>query len=677
MALSAARQRRPIVLVLGMHRSGTSLCSHVLSTLGVDMTDQIPAPGAETLLPDNAKGHWERWEIVDFHDRILGLFDRAYYSPSHDLRLPVAWWADPRVAETRREIVGFLERRMGADLFGFKDPRTVRLMPMWHQIIKELKLTPKIIYCLRNPAQVARSLHAREGMRLELGEYRWFTYNVDFFQYARGSEICTIEYESWFDDYRINLTRLRKFLELPEDQSEFEVDLAVSEIVDNALRHDDQRLGDANQPLIRSVYKLAQRAELDPAAREPLQNIASQFLSFQQLQATVRDSIELPAAVQDPVDNAAVVSDDGTFPRCVSFASFWQPEHIVQTGWRQHAPFAFWITEALQPGIFVELGTHHGFSYLVFCQAVQRLGIGTKCYAVDSWKGDEHSGFYDEAVFAKLNDLHERLYLGFSRLVRSTFDEARAHFGDGTIDLLHIDGRHGYDDVAHDFESWLPKLSDRAVVLLHDINVRERGFGVWQFWSELQVRYPCFEFMHGHGLGVAQVGKVVSEALKPLLDSRPEVKSAIAEIYAQLGRQSAQQEVLAELESQKAANDELAAQVVEMREALAEAQARQDLEPLRDQLNALRDAVAQAEREARERHAAEAAMRSDIAKALQLAQRQSEEVGVLKSELARARQVGRSALQALAAGSLATPYREPRLGWRQRIRHLLGAPRPR
>jgi hypothetical protein len=79
----------------------------------------------------------------------------GFFTPYHDFSLPVAWWADPRVAEVRREIAGFLERRMGNAYFGFKDPRTVRLMPMWHQIINELRLTPKIVFCLRKPAQVA------------------------------------------------------------------------------------------------------------------------------------------------------------------------------------------------------------------------------------------------------------------------------------------------------------------------------------------------------------------------------------------------------------------------------------------------------------------------------------------------------------------------------------------
>ena len=108
-AISGVVQRRPIVLVLGMHRSGTSLCSHLLSALGVDMADQIPGPRATVPTRDNPRGHWERWEIVEFHDRILGLFNRDYLGRFHDFALPVAWWADPRVAQIRREIVAFLE----------------------------------------------------------------------------------------------------------------------------------------------------------------------------------------------------------------------------------------------------------------------------------------------------------------------------------------------------------------------------------------------------------------------------------------------------------------------------------------------------------------------------------------------------------------------------------------
>src|ERR1700751_5618823 len=230
-AISSAVQRRPIVLVLGMHRSGTSLCSHILSALGVDMADKIPGPGNTSPAPDNPRGHWERWEIVEFHDRILGLFNRDYSGRFHDFALPVAWWADPRVAEIRREIVAFLEERMGDGYFGFKDPRTVRLMPVWHQIFNELKLTPKIVLCMRNPAQVARSLNARDGLDPEIGEYRWFVPMIDFFRYINNIDFCMLEYEEWFNNPSTNIEKLQKFLDLSWQQSEADLALVLSGLI--------------------------------------------------------------------------------------------------------------------------------------------------------------------------------------------------------------------------------------------------------------------------------------------------------------------------------------------------------------------------------------------------------------------------------------------------------------
>ena len=175
--------------------------------------------------------------------------------------------------------------------------------------------------------------------------------------------------------------------------------------------------------------------------------------------------------------------------------------------WVGHLPFAYWIIGAKRPSIFVELGTHSGNSYFAFCQSVKELDLPSQCYAVDTWQGDMHAGEYDNKVYNVVNKHNQENYNQFSHLLRMTFDEALNHFKDGSVDLLHIDGLHTYEAVKHDFDTWLPKLAPNAIVLFHDIEVHEHGFGVWKFWGELQKQYTThISFLHSNGLGVLYIG---------------------------------------------------------------------------------------------------------------------------------------------------------------------------
>lgn len=230
-------------------------------------------------------------------------------------------------------------------------------------------------------------------------------------------------------------------------------------------------------------------------------------------------------------------------PVCLEF-----PHWMAETAWAGHIPFAMYIMSAARPKIFVELGAHRGVSYCAFCQAVTSIGARTECFAVDTWEGDEHAGQIESTVLPALKEHHDTLYQDFSRLIQSTFDDALGLFDDGSVDLLHIDGFHTYEAVKHDFDTWLPKMSKNGIVLFHDTNVHERGFGVWQLWDELTGNYPSFSFLHEHGLGVLAVGREMPDGLKNLFEADERSTLSIREFFEQYGSRI---ETLLPLEQQK------------------------------------------------------------------------------------------------------------------------------
>jgi hypothetical protein len=187
--------------------------------------------------------------------------------------------------------------------------------------------------------------------------------------------------------------------------------------------------------------------------------------------------------------------------------------------------------------MLVELGTHFGESYFGFCQAVEENGIECKCFAVDTWRGDEHAGTYDEAVFYEVRQHNAENYARFSSLLRTTFDDALARFSDASVDLLHIDGLHTYEAVKHDFFSWLPKVRPGGVVLLHDTMARHADFGVWRLWEELCEQFANFEFFHSWGLGVVQVPGRMEDfgLLKLLFSGDSEQQGFLRQYYAVQG----------------------------------------------------------------------------------------------------------------------------------------------
>jgi glycosyltransferase involved in cell wall biosynthesis len=204
----------------------------------------------------------------------------------------------------------------------------------------------------------------------------------------------------------------------------------------------------------------------------------------------------------------------------------YMPPQLVSavSTWPGHTPFAFALVQMLRPKTIVELGTLQGDSYCAFCQAVAALKLPTRCWAVDSWENDG-----GEQSLAALRAVHDPQYATFSQLMRMTFDAAASHFAPGGIDLLHLDGSTDHAAAARDLQTWLPKLSDQSVLLLHNVSQLR------QLWREITLGKPHFLFEQSGGLGIVAIGKTISASLGEFLNDANTTPQLIRAHFARLG----------------------------------------------------------------------------------------------------------------------------------------------
>lgn len=203
--------------------------------------------------------------------------------------------------------------------------------------------------------------------------------------------------------------------------------------------------------------------------------------------------------------------------------------------WTSHLHFAYDLVATLKPALLVELGVDRGESYFAFCQSAVENQTGTRCIGIDTWRGDQHAGGYDETTFAQVSEHNRANYQSFSTLVRSEFDDALSQFESGSIDVLHLDGLHTETAVRHDVHSWLPKLRPRGILLLHDVDVRRKEFGAWKVWEELQARGRSWTFHDGPGLAVWQKppASPLPGFLEQLLAPPDEANATLADYYTE------------------------------------------------------------------------------------------------------------------------------------------------
>lgn len=194
------------VCIGGMHRSGTSMVTRMLNLCGVYLgpeEDLLP-PGA-----DNPKGYWEVSEIKNINDDILERFGGAWNQPPANL--PSDWGNVPDLGPLRQRAVSIINNLSQNALWGWKDPRTSLTFSFWRGLTGEQDL--KVVLCLRNPLDVAKSLRARKD-KVSYEHHVWYSYNQSLLTQAAGLPLIVTHYDSYFENPEAELRRVTDFLGL-------------------------------------------------------------------------------------------------------------------------------------------------------------------------------------------------------------------------------------------------------------------------------------------------------------------------------------------------------------------------------------------------------------------------------------------------------------------------------
>jgi glycosyltransferase involved in cell wall biosynthesis len=262
------------VLVLGMHRSGTSVLTRILNLLGVELgEDLMPAS------PANEKGFWEHRRVVEIHNKIFDLFGRDWNTVAE---LPPRWWDDPRIRDCRAELRDVLQQDFsGQRLWGMKDPRLCDMLPLWLAVLAEMGVQPRCVLTFRNPVEVASSLEKYHGTLPSRAYILWLRSLLNAERYSRGLPRAIVSYEAVLADWSGQLNHIDRQVRIDWPHPRESVASAVAEFVQPRLRHytvDDRTvLDDAAVPeLVRRAYRAA-LASLDSGNADRLSETFDQI----------------------------------------------------------------------------------------------------------------------------------------------------------------------------------------------------------------------------------------------------------------------------------------------------------------------------------------------------------------------------------------------------------------
>ncbi len=269
-------EQRTLILVLGMHRSGTSVLTRVLNLLGADLGTKLLQQQPDI----NARGFWEHEQLIAINEDLLSMLGRSWYDFQP---LPRRWGADDRISTLMVRAVDFLQQAFAdnALLAAIKDPRLCLLLPFWKEAAQRAGWRPVIVLATRAPWEVSASLCRRDPMDSASANLLWLRYTRDSEQASRDLPRSRVDYAALLKDWETLLERTGKELDIAWPHSVEEAREAVAAEIDPGLYHQREVPGETKSQLetmAEQAYKLMQAEKPDHAALNTIWEDFDRFL---------------------------------------------------------------------------------------------------------------------------------------------------------------------------------------------------------------------------------------------------------------------------------------------------------------------------------------------------------------------------------------------------------------
>ena len=200
--------KKKLVIVLGMHRSGTSVITRALTTLGISLGDELLPP-----MPDNSKGFWEDTDIVELNDLMLSECDSSWHSLTKISEEDHALLKQRGYVLRLKELIK--KKLKKDDLLGIKDPRIPKLIGIWSEVISSLELEVQYVVSVRNPLSVAHSLKKRNRLETQVSCLLWLEHVINILEFTKDEDALFVEYDNIIKSPEHELNRLSSWLSLP------------------------------------------------------------------------------------------------------------------------------------------------------------------------------------------------------------------------------------------------------------------------------------------------------------------------------------------------------------------------------------------------------------------------------------------------------------------------------